>query len=168
MNLSAPQRVAPAEAPRRWHPRIRTHPGRADVQDARPRLAAAAGTVRRHDGGAAALSISKGVVTLPRASDKALLDLPWGSHVCQFYDSKQDQLDMLRAVFQAGAGTERSVRVAGRRPDGRGSAQKHSPLPCRIWRPTWPEGRCRSCTTASSAIRTTKQQEGHHQLLNSL
>ena len=44
--------------------------------------------------------ISKGVVTLPRASDKALLDLPWGSHVCQFYDSKQDQLDMLAAVLR--------------------------------------------------------------------
>ena len=47
-------------------------------------------------------SISKGVVTLPRASDKALLDLPWGSHVCQFYDSKQDQLDMLVPYFKQG------------------------------------------------------------------
>ncbi|MUV14510.1 MEDS domain-containing protein [Noviluteimonas gilva] len=46
--------------------------------------------------------ISKGVVTLPKASDKALLDLPWGSHVCQFYDSKQDQLDMLVPYFKQG------------------------------------------------------------------
>src|SRR5688572_13395194 len=29
--------------------------------------------------------ISKGVVSLRVASGKALLDLPWGSHVCQFY-----------------------------------------------------------------------------------
>ena len=46
--------------------------------------------------------IAKGVVTLPMASDKALLDLPWGSHVCQFYDSKQDQLDMLVPYFKQG------------------------------------------------------------------
>lgn len=46
--------------------------------------------------------IGKGVVTLPVASDKALLDLPWGSHVCQFYDTKQDQLDMLVPYFKQG------------------------------------------------------------------
>ncbi|KGQ19825.1 Sensory transduction histidine kinase [Lysobacter dokdonensis DS-58] len=46
--------------------------------------------------------ISKGVITLPVAADKALLDLPWGSHVCQFYDTKQDQLDMLVPYFKQG------------------------------------------------------------------
>ena len=46
--------------------------------------------------------IGKGVVTLPVESDKALLDLPWGSHVCQFYDTKQDQLDMLVPYFKQG------------------------------------------------------------------
>jgi DcmR-like sensory protein len=46
--------------------------------------------------------IAKGVVTLPVASDKALLDMPWGSHVCQFYDSKEDQLEMLVPYFKQG------------------------------------------------------------------
>lgn len=46
--------------------------------------------------------ITKGVVTIPLASDKALLDLPWGSHVCQFYDSNEDQLDMLVPYFKQG------------------------------------------------------------------
>lgn len=46
--------------------------------------------------------ITKGVVTIPLASDKALLDLPWGSHVCQFYDTNEDQLDMLVPYFKQG------------------------------------------------------------------
>jgi two-component system cell cycle sensor histidine kinase/response regulator CckA len=32
----------------------------------------------------------------------ALSDLPWGTHVCQFYESRQDQLDMLVPYFRAG------------------------------------------------------------------
>jgi len=46
--------------------------------------------------------IAKGVVTLPVASDKALLDMPWGSHVCQFYDDKEDLLKMLVPYFKQG------------------------------------------------------------------
>ena len=46
--------------------------------------------------------IAKGIITLPVASDKALLDLPWGSHVCQFYNSKEDQLRMLVPYFKQG------------------------------------------------------------------
>ena len=46
--------------------------------------------------------IAKGVVTLPIASEKALLDLPWGSHVCQFYNTKEDQLEMLVPYFKQG------------------------------------------------------------------
>ena len=46
--------------------------------------------------------IGKGVVALPLASDKALLDLPWGSHVCQFYDTNEDQLHMLMPYFKQG------------------------------------------------------------------
>ena len=46
--------------------------------------------------------IAKGVVTLPVASDKALLDMPWGSHVCQFYNGKEDQLKMLVPYFKQG------------------------------------------------------------------
>lgn len=46
--------------------------------------------------------ISKGVITLPVATEKALLDLPWGSHVCQFYNSKEDQLEMLVPYFKQG------------------------------------------------------------------
>ena len=46
--------------------------------------------------------ISKGVVSLGVPSGKALLDLPWGSHVCQFYETKKDQLDMLVPYFKHG------------------------------------------------------------------
>ncbi len=46
--------------------------------------------------------IAKGIVTLPIASDKALLDMPWGSHVCQFYDTKEDQVKMLVPYFKQG------------------------------------------------------------------
>lgn len=46
--------------------------------------------------------IAKGVVTLPVPSDKALLDMPWGSHVCQFYDGKEDLLEMLVPYFRQG------------------------------------------------------------------
>ena len=46
--------------------------------------------------------IAKGVVALPIASDKALLDMPWGSHVCQFYDGKEDLLKMLVPYFKQG------------------------------------------------------------------
>lgn len=46
--------------------------------------------------------IAKGVVTLPLPSNKALLDLPWGSHVCQFYNGKEDLLEMLVPYFKQG------------------------------------------------------------------
>lgn len=46
--------------------------------------------------------IAKGLVNLPVAPDRALLDLPWGSHVCQFYNSKEDQLEMLVPYFKQG------------------------------------------------------------------
>jgi len=46
--------------------------------------------------------IAKGIVTLPIASDKALLDMPWGSHVCQFYDDKEDLVEMLVPYFKQG------------------------------------------------------------------
>jgi hypothetical protein len=46
--------------------------------------------------------IAKGIVTLPIASDKALLDMPWGSHVCQFFDGKEDLVKMLVPYFKQG------------------------------------------------------------------
>ena len=46
--------------------------------------------------------IAKGIVTLPVASDQALLDMPWGSHVCQFYDAKEDLIKMLVPYFKQG------------------------------------------------------------------
>jgi len=46
--------------------------------------------------------IVKGIVTLPVASDKALLDMPWGSHVCQFYNCKEDLVKMLVPYFKQG------------------------------------------------------------------
>lgn len=46
--------------------------------------------------------IAKGIVVLPVASDKALLDMPWGSHVCQFYDGKDDLVKMLVPYFKQG------------------------------------------------------------------
>jgi MEDS: MEthanogen/methylotroph, DcmR Sensory domain len=46
--------------------------------------------------------IAKGLVTLPVASNTALLDMPWGSHVCQFYNRKEDLLEMLVPYFKQG------------------------------------------------------------------
>jgi hypothetical protein len=46
--------------------------------------------------------LNKGIISLPVASDKALLDLPWGSHVCQFYDDKSDLTNMLVPYFKQG------------------------------------------------------------------
>jgi hypothetical protein len=46
--------------------------------------------------------IAKGIVTLPIASDKALLDLPWGSHVCHFYNYKEDLVKTLVPYFKQG------------------------------------------------------------------
>jgi hypothetical protein len=46
--------------------------------------------------------ITKGIVTLPILCEKALLDMPWGSHVCQFYNSKEDQIKMLVPYFKQG------------------------------------------------------------------
>ena len=46
--------------------------------------------------------IAKGVVSLRVASKEALLDLPWGSHVCQFYENSQDQLDLVVPYFKQG------------------------------------------------------------------
>ena len=46
--------------------------------------------------------IAKGLVTLPVASEKALLDMPWGSHVCQFYNRKEDLVEMLVPYFKQG------------------------------------------------------------------
>ncbi|MFZ0321801.1 MAG: MEDS domain-containing protein [Candidatus Sulfotelmatobacter sp.] len=46
--------------------------------------------------------ITKGIVTLTVAADKALLDMPWGSHICQFYNRKEDLLKMLVPYFKQG------------------------------------------------------------------
>ena len=46
--------------------------------------------------------IAKGLVTLPVACDKALRDMPWGSHVCQFYTRKEDLVEMLVPYFNQG------------------------------------------------------------------
>lgn len=46
--------------------------------------------------------IAKGFVVLPTPQEEALLDLPWGSHVCQFYNQKEDLLEMLVPYFKQG------------------------------------------------------------------
>lgn len=46
--------------------------------------------------------VAQGIVTFPLASNKALLDMPWGSHVCQFYNGKNDLLEMLVPYFKQG------------------------------------------------------------------
>jgi len=46
--------------------------------------------------------IAKGIVTLPVPCDKALLGMPWGSHVCQFYERKEDLVTMLVPYFKQG------------------------------------------------------------------
>jgi hypothetical protein len=46
--------------------------------------------------------VAKGMLTLPVACDKALLDMPWGSHVCQFFNDKEDLVKMLVPYFKEG------------------------------------------------------------------
>ncbi|MES2606672.1 MAG: MEDS domain-containing protein [Pseudomonadota bacterium] len=46
--------------------------------------------------------LAKGIVILPVPNDQALLDMPWGSHVCQFYHGKGDLLEMLVPYFRQG------------------------------------------------------------------
>jgi hypothetical protein len=46
--------------------------------------------------------IAKGIVTVPVAEDKVLLNMPWGSHVCQFYNSKEDLVKLLVPYFKQG------------------------------------------------------------------
>jgi hypothetical protein len=46
--------------------------------------------------------IAKGIITLPMSSAKALLDMPWGSHVCTFYEEKEDLVRMLVPYFRQG------------------------------------------------------------------
>lgn len=46
--------------------------------------------------------ISKGIVTVPQPSEKALLNMPWGSHVCQFYEDKNDLINILVPYFKQG------------------------------------------------------------------
>jgi hypothetical protein len=43
--------------------------------------------------------IAKGIVSFPVAVQRALLDMPWGSHVCQFYNRKEDLVKMLVPYF---------------------------------------------------------------------
>jgi hypothetical protein len=46
--------------------------------------------------------IAKGILSLPVTSDRALLDMPWGSHVCQFFHDKQDLIELLVPYFKQG------------------------------------------------------------------
>jgi hypothetical protein len=46
--------------------------------------------------------IAKGVVAHPIAGDKALLNMPWGSQVCQFYNSKEELVKLLVPYFKQG------------------------------------------------------------------
>jgi hypothetical protein len=46
--------------------------------------------------------IAKGIVALPVAVEEALLDMPWGSHICQFYNRKEDLVEMLVPYFKQG------------------------------------------------------------------
>jgi len=46
--------------------------------------------------------IAKGIISFPVAVDKALLDMPWGSHICQFYNRKEELAKMLVPYFKQG------------------------------------------------------------------
>lgn len=46
--------------------------------------------------------VAKGLVKPPAAANKVLLDMPWGSHICEFYDSKKGLVDMLVPYFKEG------------------------------------------------------------------
>jgi hypothetical protein len=46
--------------------------------------------------------IAKGLLSVPVTGNKALLDMPWGSHVCQFYNQKEDLIELLVPYFKQG------------------------------------------------------------------
>ncbi|HTL47916.1 MAG TPA: MEDS domain-containing protein [Verrucomicrobiae bacterium] len=46
--------------------------------------------------------IAKDIIKVPVEGGKALLDLPWGTHVCQFYNTKQDLIEILVPYFKQG------------------------------------------------------------------
>ncbi len=46
--------------------------------------------------------VAKGLVKPPTTASKILLDMPWGSHICEFYDSKEGLLELLVPYFKEG------------------------------------------------------------------
>ena len=52
--------------------------------------------------------IAKGLVSQPVACEQALLDMPWGSHVCQFYEHKTWSLYSSRTSSRGSNGTRRA------------------------------------------------------------
>lgn len=54
----------------------------------------------------AASDFSAGRPALRKTGIRAIGDLPWGTHFCQFFETKQDLLDTLAAYFKAGLDDE--------------------------------------------------------------
>jgi hypothetical protein len=46
--------------------------------------------------------VAKGLVKPPTTANNILVDMPWGSHICEFYDSKQALLQLLVPYFKEG------------------------------------------------------------------
>jgi hypothetical protein len=46
--------------------------------------------------------IAKGLAKAPTSPNKIFLDMPWGSHICEFYDSQKGLLEMLVPYFKEG------------------------------------------------------------------
>jgi MEDS: MEthanogen/methylotroph, DcmR Sensory domain len=46
--------------------------------------------------------VAKGLVKPPTGANKVLLDMPWGSHICEFYDSKEGLMQLLVPYFKEG------------------------------------------------------------------
>src|SRR5579859_277957 len=46
--------------------------------------------------------VAKGLVKPATAASRIFLDMPWGSHICEFYDSKKGLVDMLVPYFKEG------------------------------------------------------------------
>lgn len=46
--------------------------------------------------------VAKGLAKPPMPANKILLEMPWGSHICEFYDSPQGLIELLVPYFKEG------------------------------------------------------------------
>lgn len=59
-------------------------------------------TATSSEKGAVSFSSEKETDTLRKSGNEVVGDIPWGTHLCQFYETKEDLIDVLVPYFKAG------------------------------------------------------------------